>query len=592
LHHNQAVRRLANWRDTMAGLSRPGLATVIILYGALLRLDALTAMYGPVTSPAWLHALQESRLGDSRLRPAAVRWYPEPVFPHADGIPTRYRSDPYTYLQYAREMRSFYAAHRREPLFPFATKLSLALLSDQDVAVSFASATFSLLAIAFTFVLGAESFSPAAGAVAALLLAIECDAIYWSCLGWRDDAFTFTVVASAWAMARFRREPSRTHATLLGACAGASCLVRVTALSFIVPAFAFLLAGGTETLRQRSRTLGLAAAVTLVLVAPYLLNCWRTFGDPLYAINVHADVYRSSESADRATTETAAHYIGGMARQHPIRTFDTFVLGMTQYPFTNKWTGFDRWFTRLGASLSIAALLGVIGFAVSADGRLLLVVLLGSLMPFAFTWRLVNDWRFTEHAYPFLLLAAALAMTTGVRALSPAFLRRLRAERPPLKAVVIYAAILVVIATGWAIVTRIVPPLIFKENLRENEPAVIIAGDRDAPFFGSRWPMVRGTNVSTRVSRDARPFIDVPLPMSTDYDALLRLDASHISILVNGLFVAKCDPGVTSERMGACRFRIPAAASHRGPNRVTLVPASPPIRVWYLRVQRAGVTGY
>jgi 4-amino-4-deoxy-L-arabinose transferase-like glycosyltransferase len=578
---------LANWRDTMARLSRPGLATVIILYGALLRFDALTAMYGPVSSPAWLHALQESRVGDSRLRPAAVRWYPEPVFPHADGIPTRYRSDPYTYLQYAREMRSFYAAHRREPLFPFATKLSLALLSDQDVAVSFASATFSLLAIAATFLLGAQAWSTAVGTLAALLFAIEYDVVYWSCGGWRDDAFTFTVVASAWAMVRFRRDPSWGHAALVGVLAGAACLVRITAVSFIVPAFACLLLAGTGTLRRGARSVGLAAVVATLLVAPYVLNCWRVFGDPLYAINVHADVYRASEGADVNTTETASQYIGGMARQHPIRTFDTFVLGMTQYPFTNKWTGFDRWFPRLGAFLSIAALLGVIGLTVSADGRLLLVVLAGSLLPFAFTWRLVNDWRFTEHAYPFLLLAAALAMTTAARALSPAFLRRLRAERPPLKAVVIYATVLVVIATGWAIVTRLSPPLILRESLQANEPAVILAGDRDAAFFGSRWTMVRGTNVTTRVSRGARPFIDVPLPASADYDALLRLDASQVSILVNGQFVSQCRPGASPERMGACRFRLPAAASHRGSNRVTLVPASPPIRVWYLRVQRA-----
>jgi hypothetical protein len=324
----------------------------------------------------------------------------------------------------------------------------------------------------------------------------------------------------------------------------------------------------------------------MLLVAPYLLNCWRAFGDPLYAINVHADVYRSSESADRATTETASEYIGGMARQHPFRTLDTFVLGMTQYPFANKWTGFDRWFPRLGAFLSIAALLGVISFTVSADGRLLLVVLGGSLVPVAFTWRLVNDWRFTEHAYPFLLLAAALAMTTAARALRPASLRRLRTERPRLKAGVIYGVVLLVMAIGWAIVTRLLPSLILRESLQANEPGVILAGDRDAPFFGSNWTIVRGTNVTTRESGDQRPVIDVPLPASADYDALLRLDASPVSILVNGQFVSQCTPGASPERMGACRFRMPTAASHRGSNRVTLVPASPPIRVWYLRVQR------
>ena len=39
-------------------------------------------------------------------------------------------------------MTSFYGAHFREPVFPFAVKSYLWLLDDQDVAVSFASATF------------------------------------------------------------------------------------------------------------------------------------------------------------------------------------------------------------------------------------------------------------------------------------------------------------------------------------------------------------------------------------------------------------------------------------------------------------------
>ena len=94
-----------------------------------------------------------------------------PTYPHRDGTATRYRSDPYTYLQYAREMRSFYAAHRREPLFPFVTKLFLWLLDQQDVAVSFASATFSVLAIVATYLLGATAFSPLA--VVALTVVVK-----------------------------------------------------------------------------------------------------------------------------------------------------------------------------------------------------------------------------------------------------------------------------------------------------------------------------------------------------------------------------------------------------------------------------------
>ena len=56
-------------------------------------------------------------------------------------------------------MRSFYAAHYREPLFPFIIKIFLALLNDQDVAVSFASGAFSVLSVVATYLLGVYAFS-------------------------------------------------------------------------------------------------------------------------------------------------------------------------------------------------------------------------------------------------------------------------------------------------------------------------------------------------------------------------------------------------------------------------------------------------
>ena len=46
---------------------------------------------------------------------------------------------------------------------------------------------------------------------------------------------------------------------------------------------------------QRLPRLGIAIAVLLVTAGPFLFNCWRVYGDPLYAINVHADIYRESE---------------------------------------------------------------------------------------------------------------------------------------------------------------------------------------------------------------------------------------------------------------------------------------------------------
>ena len=65
-------------------------------------------------------------------------------------------------------------------------------------------------------------------------------------------------------------------------------------------------------------------------------------------------------------------------------------------------------------------IIGLIVLAASPHGRLLLLIMVTSLVPFAFTWKVDPNWRFTVHAYPFLLIAAAVgvgAAATIVRAL-------------------------------------------------------------------------------------------------------------------------------------------------------------------------------
>src|SRR5258708_39510488 len=87
----------------------PLLILLVLAYGALLRLDAISAKFDSVTLPRWLHRLQLTRTGASVLRPARMRWAPAPAFPHRDGPPAHSRSDPDSYLHHARRMRTFYA---------------------------------------------------------------------------------------------------------------------------------------------------------------------------------------------------------------------------------------------------------------------------------------------------------------------------------------------------------------------------------------------------------------------------------------------------------------------------------------------------
>ncbi|HEX4565561.1 MAG TPA: glycosyltransferase family 39 protein, partial [Vicinamibacterales bacterium] len=338
---------------------RLGLVTAVVAYAALLRFDAISQQYDAVATPRWLSVLQRSRAGPSVLRPSAVQWTAWPLFPHREGPPTQYRSDPYTYLQRARQMHSFYEAHLREPLFPFTTKIALWLLDNQDVAVSAASAWFSILAVFGTFVLGAMAFSDAIGLGAALLLAVEYEVITVGTQGWRDDAFTAAVVWCSVAVIAFARRPSRGRAILLGALAAAACLVRITAISFLVPAWLWIAWTANADLRLRVGHLAFGTVIAVALVTPYLVNCWSAFGDPFYSINAHAAAYQVTENPSDAMPSSAAEYLTSHVIRRPFRTIDTAAMGMTAYPFSNKWVGFDPWGRRIGLVLSWTSLAGL-----------------------------------------------------------------------------------------------------------------------------------------------------------------------------------------------------------------------------------------
>ena len=135
----------------------------------------------------------------------------------------------------------------------------------------------------------------------------------------------------------------------------------------------------------------------------------------------------------------------------PFHLIDTGLTGLTTYPFANKWDGLDYVSPWIGRVLSVASAAGLILFLGSAAGRLLLVVLVTSLIPYAFTWPVPGgaEWRFTMHALPFYLIAAWLALTRAARLVRPAAFadlgRRLRERR---RALVIASAAAVVLALG------------------------------------------------------------------------------------------------------------------------------------------------
>lgn len=582
-------------------LSRPAWAALaaallITLYGALLRLDAFTGKYGPLDHPAWARVMTHEIAPLTRhLRPSTVQWRREPR-PYVGG-------DPITYLAYAREMTTFYQPHVREPVFLATTRLGLWALDNQDAGISLASAAGSLVAIFATYLLGAALVSRLGGLIAAALMAIEYTAITWAVDGWRDDTFTAVFLLSAWALVRFHERASFGNALLLGITAGAACLTRITALSFIVLALIWIVASGKTGIRERAIHAGTAALILAALVAPFLLSCYIATGDPFFAINYHTSYYRHAEGIPIDQPMSASEYIRMKFARHPIRSFDIGVHGLFVLPFTAKWQPFDIWVRGLATFLSGAALVGLAMWVFSARGRLVLLIALTSLVPYAFTWNLGGgaEWRFTMHVYAIYIVAAVHAFATAIRAV------RTRPAVRPIALRVAAVVLIAVIATGTYVA---LPWFTTKEAIANNEAVTIEATNRGRVFYRRGWSRSHTEGLANvRVSRGARTTVHIPLPAKRPYEVVLRLDPvapgrqERVSVLFNSQLVARIGLTWDPQRVGAHRILLPAEWVRVGDNEITLVPETTVsagsagerftwldpadvigVRMWYVRV--------
>lgn len=634
---NRRVPNLTAGRSTESRVGQPpswtgtGIAWAvlvgILVHAALLRIDAISARYGPVTSPMWLTAVQTRRIVPPQsIRPESIAWYPETMFPHADGKETHYRSDPYTYLEAARTMSSFYGAHFREPMFPFVTRGFLRLLNDQDVAVSFASAFFSTLAVWLTYVLGAAMWSRPAGLLAALGLSLDFDVITQASSGWRDDAYMAMVTLCAYLLLRWWRtgqaearivhlgrvriDATYLQAALFGVAAGFAILTRIMAVSFLAAGIGWLVLANGAAWRRHLPAASLALLTAALVAMPFFINCWRVYGDPLYTFNVHGRIYSIAEQHAYWNGSTAG-YVGQKIAHRPFQMLDTVAQGLTTYPFANKWHGLDYWMPGLGMWAAASSIAGLVVFAASAHGRLMLVLMVSSLVPFSFTWTVDPDFRFTLHVYPMLMIAAAVALGASVRGVRALVVSDRGAARAAwgniawLPWASMVGALLVVL---W-FVARVSPSLVFAETLQSREDATLAVDSRDGASFVRGWsePM-RGQNVSMRVAVDTGTLL-IRLPKNGDYPATLRMDPFPrplvaapsrlpvVEVALNGIHVGDIQLGWTPGRVGAYDILLPRVAVRRGVNRLVLNvkrPDASPVRpgltdgdavaVWYVRV--------
>ena len=583
------------------------IAILITLYGGLLRFEALAVGYGWTGQPEWGKTLERTLVPVARtLRPASIAWHPYPQ-PYVGG-------DPVNYIRYAREMTHFYQAHVREPVFLASTKLFLWLTGGRDIAVSYASALAGTLAIFAVFLLGATAFSPLVGLGAAFALAVEHGAITWSADGWRDDTFMLFVTLSAWSLVKLQQEPSHNRAIVAGIMCAAACLTRISAISFLVPALIWMSFFPRLRRADLRPPLLVAALISAGLVAPYMINCWRVFGDPLHALNYHARYYRHAEGLPSDESVGAFEYAASKLATRPIATLDTAAQGLVTVPFTNKWTGWAHWSGIVGPVLQSLSAAGAVLALWSPHGRLLILILFSSLVPYALTWSLGGggEWRFTQHVYPIYLVFAFTTIAVGVEFGRAVLVERKRVviSRPLLARIAAMAIVVVMGAAAYSFA----PLLMAREALAAGVAVSITAGERDGWFFEGNWsgPIDYG-NVAVRVAQ--ANLVDIRLPLADNaYVLTLRMDPPltadpvrqpKITVFLNRHQLAELTLVRDPARMGSYRIQVPRdivkplsrlelLASHTVPAAEAGIPfeslpRDTPVafRLWYVRLEPA-----
>jgi hypothetical protein len=556
--------------------------TLLTLYGAALRADALVATLGPIGAGGVVRLVERvaAPVG-ARLRPRSVTWRHDTT-PYTGG-------DPINYIRYAREMRGFYQPHVREPVFLALTRGFLWLLDNRDLAVSYASAFASVLVIPATYLVGAAAFGPAVGLLAAGAWAIEFDAIKWSVGGWRDDTFTLFFALTAWSYLRLRQTAAPHHGVVAGLVSAGACLTRLSSLLFAVGGLVWLVVEpATGVARARvARAVGIAAVVATLVTGPYLVSCWATTGDPFYAVNYHTQFYRHAQGLPASVPESAAHFVGRQFTTRPIAALDTAAGGLFAWPFASKWRGFRPWFHRLPDILRWSAAAGLVLMLWSANGRLLIVLLMLSLAPYALTHSLRGGgaWRFSEHVYPIYLAAAFHAWQQAARA-GRALWRsrqnwrswRTAVPRRRLTEVAIAASALAVLL----VVYHGLPLLVVREALAASDEVMVEAGARERWFFSGAWsgPRRMGPVVVVRVAEAQHVGLRFQLPKPMAFQLTLKMDPAEtadmgrqpwVTVLWNRQRLGEVHMSRDPSRMGAYRFEVPRDLTRAGLNSLELV---------------------
>jgi len=190
------------------------------------------------------------------------------------------------YQNVARTMSSPYDTGSREPLWIWVYKAWSMLAGDTEPSFRFLTVSLSLLVIYASYRLFRDyTRQPFVGLLVALLLSLNPYLIRLSVRGLREEAYMLLILCFVYLVCVRTRERSLSAEAIGLALSGAAVqLLRFNSVVFLIP----LLAVWTwrQTAGQR-RYVALPVAFIALLSVPHMVHNYRTYGDPMYSVNVH-----------------------------------------------------------------------------------------------------------------------------------------------------------------------------------------------------------------------------------------------------------------------------------------------------------------
>ena len=359
-------------------------ALCIILYGCLLRFDALVVHSGE---------------DDVYLS----HWLPSYSFFNPANAPDDpYRADVRSYLDRAEtlSLTSFYAPSFREPFY-IALTLPFLKLSGSEIGILIQSLFFSCATLVLFFFIATKLHGLWWATGLLVPVALHAWLILEAPTGYRMSAYAFFLLATVAVMFL------TSSGGAAGALSGALTLIRLSALSVVVPLVA-LKAWALER-KDRRRYAVVALALMAAIVAPFLISNTVEHADPFYAVSFHTEFWMRAEGLTASDGPVSlARYFTNFGRAGAL-VKGTF-LGMTTLPVRTFWRGLQQFpvLDALTLGLGVAGLL----LCVRTGERFLPAAYLCHLVPFAYIQNFPSGEmpRFVMPAYFFLVLAIPVAV--------------------------------------------------------------------------------------------------------------------------------------------------------------------------------------